>query len=295
MQTKRTIFGNKGLPYLLLLPQLAITAIFFFWPAGQAIWQSFLRQDAFGFSTTFVGLANYAALLDDPSYLNSLGVTAVFAISVTVSAIVIALVLAVAANAVIRSQQTYTTLLVWPYAVAPAVAGVMWWFIFNPTIGIIPYLLSMMGYRWNHGLSGTDAMILVVIAAAWKQVSYNFLFFLAGLHAIPRSLIEAAAIDGAGPVKRFFTVVLPLLSPTTFFLVVVNVVYAMFETFAVIHATTEGGPAQATNILVYKVFEDGFIALDLGSSAAQSVVLMAIVIVLTVIQFRYVERRVEYA
>lgn len=294
MQTKRTIFGNKGLPYLLLLPQIAITAIFFFWPAGQAIWQSFLREDAFGFSTTFVGLANYAALFNDPNYLNSLIVTAVFAISVTVSAIVIALVLAVAANSVIRSQQVYTTLLVWPYAVAPAVAGVMWWFIFNPTIGIMPYLLSVMGYRWNHGLSGTDAMILVVIAATWKQISYNFLFFLAGLHAIPRSLVEAAAIDGAGPVKRFFTIVLPLLSPTTFFLVVVNVVYSMFETFAVIHATTEGGPAQATNILVYKVFEDGFIALNLGSSAAQSVVLMAIVIVLTVIQFRYVERRVEY-
>jgi sn-glycerol 3-phosphate transport system permease protein len=194
----------------------------------------------------------------------------------------------------LRSSQFYTTLLVWPYAVAPAVAGILWWFLFNPTIGILPYLLDMVGYDWNHGLARADAMILVIVAASWKQISYNFLFFVAGLKAIPHSLIEAAAIDGAGPFKRFFTIVFPLLSPTTFFLLVVNIVYAMFDTFAVIDATTEGGPAQSTNILVYKVFQDGFIGLNLGSSAAQSVVLMAIVIALTFIQFRWIERKVQY-
>ncbi|MHB0951053.1 MAG: sn-glycerol-3-phosphate ABC transporter permease UgpA [Allorhizobium sp.] len=294
MQTKRVIFNNRLLPYLLLLPQMAVTVVFFLWPAGQAFRQSFLREDAFGFKTTFVGLANYTELFHDPRYLNSLSVTVVFSISVAVLSIGLSLLLAVAADRMVRSAQFYTTLLVWPYAVAPAIAGTLWWFMFNPTIGILPYILEGLNYDWNHGLSGTDAMILVVLAATWKQISYNFLFFLAGLQAIPQSLREAAAIDGAGPAKRFFTIVFPLLSPTTFFLVVVNIVYAMFDTFAVIHATTEGGPAQATNILVYKVFEDGFIGLNLGSSAAQSVVLMAIVVVLTVIQFRWIERRVEY-
>jgi sn-glycerol 3-phosphate transport system permease protein len=294
MQTKRTVFSGKALPYALLFPQLAVTAVFFLWPAAQAFRQSFLREDAFGFSTQFVWFDNYERLFGNASYLNSMSVTAVFAISVAILSIVVALALAVAANAMIRSQQTYSTLIIWPYAVAPAVAGVLWWFMFNPTIGILSYLLDVFGYDWNHGLDGTDAMILVVLASSWKQISYNFLFFLAGLHAIPRSMTEAAAIDGAGPVKRFFTITLPLLSPTTFFLVVVNVVYAMFDTFAVIHATTEGGPNQATNILVYKVFDDGFIGLNLGSSAAQSVILMAIVTVFTFIQFRYIERRVEY-
>jgi sn-glycerol 3-phosphate transport system permease protein len=294
MQSKRTVFSNRALPYMLLAPQLAVTGIFFLWPAAQAFRQSFLREDAFGFSTQFVWFDNYTRLFQSASYLNSMAVTAVFATSVAVLSIVIALALAVAANGMIRSQQTYSTLIIWPYAVAPAVAGVMWWFMFNPTIGILSYLMRQTGYNWNHGLDGTDAMILVVIASSWKQISYNFLFFLAGLHAIPRSLTEAAAIDGAGPIKRFFTITLPLLSPTTFFLVVVNVVYAMFDTFAVIHATTEGGPNQATNILVYKVFDDGFIGLNLGSSAAQSVILMAIVTVFTFIQFRYIERRVEY-
>ncbi len=294
MQTKRTVFGNRVLPYFLLLPQLAITIIFFLWPAAQAIRQSFLREDAFGLKTSFVWIENYMRLLQDPNYLNSLSVTAVFAIGVTALSMSTALLLAVAVDRMLRSAQAYTTLLVWPYAVAPAVAGVMWWFIFNPTIGIMPYLLEQIGYNWNHSLQAQDAMILVVIASAWKQISYNFLFFVAGLQSIPSSLSEAAAIDGAGPVKRFFTIVFPLLSPTTFFLMVVNIVYAMFETFGVIHATTEGGPAQATTTLVYKVYEDGFIGLNLGSSAAQSVVLMAIVITLTVIQFRWIERRVEY-
>lgn len=294
MQTKRTLFRSRWLPYLLILPQVAITMVFFIWPAAQAIWQSFLQQGAFGLTSHFVWFSNYVKLFADPLYHNSLRVTVVFAAGVAILSLVSALLLAIAVDRTIRSARVYTTLLVWPYAVAPAVAGIMWWFLFNPTIGILPYLLAMIGYDWNHTLSGTDAMILVIIASAWKQISYNFLFFVAGLQAIPRSLIEAAAIDGAGPVKRFLTIVFPLLSPTTFFLLVMNIVYAMFETFAVVHATTQGGPAGATDILVYKVFYDGFIGLRIGSSATQSVVLMAIVIVLTVIQFRWIERRVQY-
>lgn len=294
MTTKRATFSHRFLPYLLLLPQLAVTAIFFLWPAGQAVLQSFQREDAFGLRTTFVGLANYRALFSDPSYINSLHVTLVFAISVTALSLGLALILALAVDRMIRSARVYTTLMVWPYAVAPAIAGVMWWFMFNPTIGIFPYLLAQLGYHWDHSLNGTDAMILVIIAGTWKQISYNFLFFVAGLQAIPASLREAAAIDGAGPVKRFWSITLPMLSPTTFFLMVVNVVYAMFDTFSLIHATTQGGPAGATDILVYKVYNDGFIGLNLGSSAAQSVVLMAIVIALTVVQFRWIERRVQY-
>lgn len=295
MQTKRTIFGNKGLPYLLLAPQLIITGIFFLWPAAQAVRQSFLREDAFGISSTFVGMSNYTRLFDNAEYLDAMKVTVIFSISTVLLALGVSLVLALAVDRMIRSGRAYTTLLVWPYAVAPAVAGILWWFIFNPTIGIMPYILeNVFGYDWNHSLTPEDAMILVVIAAAWKQISYNFLFFVAGLQSIPRSLREAAAIDGAGPLKRFWTITLPLLSPTTFFLLVVNIVYTLFETFAVIDATTEGGPAQATTILVYKVFRDGFVGLNFGSSAAQSVILMGLVIVLTVIQFRFVERRVNY-
>ena len=294
MQTRRTIFPDRLLPYALLLPQLAVTAVFFLWPAGQAFWQSFLKEDAFGLKTTFVWLENYLKLARDPHYLNSLGATAIFAISTAALSIGLALILALAVDRMIRSARLYTTFIVWPYAVAPAIAGILWWFMFNPTIGILPYLLDRLGYDWNHSLNRTDAMILVVVAASWKQISYNFLFFLAGLQSIPQSLKEAAAIDGAGPIKRFWTIVFPLLSPTSFFLLVVNIVYAMFDTFGVIHATTEGGPAQSTNILVYNVFEDGFLNLNLGSSAAQSVVLMLIVVTLTVIQFRYVERRVQY-
>ncbi len=294
MQTKRVIFTSRWLPYALLAPQVAATLVFFIWPAAQALYQSVLRQDAFGFRTTFVGLGNFRRLLADPLYLNSLQATGLFAVSVTVLSMGLALLLAVMVNRLLRAQNVYTAFLVWPYAVAPAVAGVLWWFIFNPAIGIVPYVLDIVGYDWNHRSSSRDAMILIVIAAAWKQVSYNFIFFLAGLQSIPQSLIEAAAIDGAGRAKRFWTVVFPLLSPVTFFLLVVNIVYAMFDTFGIVHATTEGGPAQATNILVYKVYRDGFVGLNLGSSAAQSVILMAIVIVLTVVQFRFIERRVNY-
>ncbi len=291
---KRAIFRNQLLPWLLLAPQLAVTFVFFLWPAAQAGWQSFLREDAFGLKSTFIGFENYQRLFADPHYLNSISVTVVFSVSVAVLAMAMALMLALAVDRMIKSAQAYTTLLVWPYAVAPAIAGLLWWFIFNPTIGLVPYALDVIGIQWNHSLNGTQSMILVIIAAAWKQISYNFLFFVAGLQAIPASMREAAAIDGAGPVRRLFSITLPLLAPTSFFLLVVNTVYALFDTFPVIDATTEGGPAQATNILVYKVYVDGFLGLNLGSSAAQSVVLMAVVIVLTVVQFRYIERRVEY-
>lgn len=292
---KRVVFRNPWLPWLLIAPQLLITLVFFIWPASQAILQSLYIEDAFGLSFRFVWFDNFKALFQDPGYLHSFKVTLVFSASVTLLSLSSALLLAVMADRVIKGATGYKTLLIWPYAVAPAVAGVLWTFMLNPTIGIIAYGLDGLGFEWNHFLNGTHAMILVVIAAAWKQVSYNFLFFLAGLQAIPKSLVEAAAIDGAGPGKRFWTIIFPLLSPTTFFLIVVNVVYAFFETFAIIHAVTSGGPARATEILVFKVYKDGFEGLDLGGSAAQSVVLMAIVIALTVVQFRYVERRVEYS
>jgi sn-glycerol 3-phosphate transport system permease protein len=291
---KRVIFRHRWLPYLLLAPQLAITLVFFIWPASQALWQSMLVQDAFGLSVRFVWFDNFNHLFNSREYLNSIRVTALFSIGVTLLGLTVALLLAAVADHVIKGALAYKTLLIWPYAVAPAIAGVLWLFLFNPSVGIVAWWLRGVGITWNHQLDGNQAMLLVILAAAWKQISYNFLFFLAGMQAIPRSLIEAAAIDCAGPVKRFFTIVFPLLSPTTFFLLVVNIVYAFFDTFGIIHAVTRGGPAQATNIMVYKVFSDGFIGLNLGSSAAQSVILMAIVITLTVIQFRFIERRVQY-
>ncbi len=294
MQHKRVIFQGRALPYFLVLPQLAITLVFFIWPAVHALYQAVLLEDQFGTSSQFVWFENFEDLFADPGYLNSFETTIVFSLGVTLLSMGSALILAAMADRVIRGSTAYKTLLIWPYAVAPAVAGVLWWFMFNPSIGVLAYALRQLGYDWNHYLSGGDAMTLVIIAASWKQVSYNFLFFLAGLQAIPKSLIEAAAIDGAGPVKRFWTIIFPLLSPTTFFLLVVNVVYAFFDTFGIIHATTSGGPAQATNILVYKVYNDGFNGGDLGGSAAQSVILMIIVVALTVVQFRYIERRVEY-
>ncbi len=290
---KRVRFRSAWLPWVLLAPQLAVIGIFFFWPAAQALLQSVQIQDAFGATREFVGLENFRQLFADETYIDSFKTTAVFSISVAGFGITIALVLAVFADRVIRGAG-YKTLLVWPYAVAPAVAGVLWLFMFAPSIGIIPFALREVGYDWNHLLNGDQAMALIVMAAVWKQISYNFLFFLAGLQAIPKSLIEAAAIDGAGPWRRFWTIVFPLLSPVTFFLLVINIVYAFFETFAIIDASTQGGPGKDTAILVYKVYYDGFKGLDLGSSAAQSVVLMAIVIALTVVQFRYVEKKVQY-
>jgi sn-glycerol 3-phosphate transport system permease protein len=291
---KRVVFRSAWLPYALVAPQIAVTIVFFFWPAVQAGWYSFQLQDAFGERTQFVGLANFAALLKDENYLYSFKVTALFSALVAGAGLAISLLLATMANRVIRGALAYRTLLIWPYAVASAVAGVLWLFLFAPSIGIITFALRSLGIQWDWVLQGDQALLLVVIAATWKQISYNFLFFLAGLQSIPRSLIEAAAIDGAGPARRFWTIVFPLLSPTAFFLLVVNIVYAFFDTFGVIDATTQGGPAGATQILVYKVYYDGVKAADLGGSSAQSVILMAIVVALTVVQFRYVERRVQY-
>ncbi|MEK1852762.1 MAG: sn-glycerol-3-phosphate ABC transporter permease UgpA [Phyllobacterium sp.] len=290
----RVTFPNKLLPYLLLAPQLAITAIFFYWPASQAIYQSVLREDPFGLSTQFVGLGNFKRVISDPNYVNSLQVTVIFSIATALIAMALALLLAVMADKVIRGKGIYRTLMIWPYAVAPAIAGMLWLFLFNPSMGTLAYLVRSAGYNWDPLLNGDQAMVLVVSAAAWKQISYNFLFFVAGLQSIPKSLIEAAAIDGAGETKRFWTIVFPLLAPTTFFLLVVNTVYAFFDTFGIIHAVTGGGPGKATETLVYKVYNDGFVNLILGDSAAQSVILMIIVIGLTAIQFRYVERKVHY-
>jgi sn-glycerol 3-phosphate transport system permease protein len=291
---KRVIFGDKGLPYLLLAPQLAITFVFFFWPAGQAIWFSFLRQDAFGIRTTFVGLENFVALFQDPLYLASAWNTAVFSFWVTLISMAVALALAVLADRNIRGAGVYKTLLIWPYAIAPAVAAVLWIFIFHPQVGLLGRFLRDIGVGWDYKLNGGQAMLVVVAASAWNQIPYNFLFFLAGLQSIPRSVLEAAAIDGAGPQRRFWTVIFPLLSPTTFFLLVVNIVFAFFGTFGVIDALTKGGPAKATETLIYKAYIDGRVNLDLGSSSAQSVVLMLAVILLTAIQFRYIERKVHY-
>ena len=291
---KRVRFKSWWLPWVLVAPQLAVILVFFFWPAGQALYQSVLQSDAFGTSVEFVGLENFRRLWADETYLASFKTTAVFSALVAFFGLSVALLLAVVADRVVRAGAVYKTLLIWPYAVAPAVAGVLWLFMFAPSIGIVSYWLREGGLDWNHLLNGDHAMTLIVMAAVWKQISYNFLFFLAGLQSIPKSLIEAAAIDGAGPWRRFFTVQFPLLSPTTFFLLVINVVYAFFDTFAIVDAATEGGPGKDTAILVYKVYYDGFKALDLGGSAAQSVVLMVIVVLLTVLQFRYVERRVNY-
>ena len=291
---KRARFRSRWLPYALIAPQLAITIVFFFLPASQALFQSLLVQDAFGTSTQFVWFENFQVLFHDEDYLRSFRVTAVFSVLVAALGLSVSLVLAVFADRVMRGANIYKTLLIWPYAVAPAIAAILWLFLFNPTLGVVAHWLKGLGIPWDPLLDGKDALIMVVIAAVWKQVSYNFLFFLAGLQSIPKSLIEAAAIDGAGPVRRFATIVFPLLSPTTFFLLVVNIVYAFFDTFAIIDAATGGGPSQATQILVYKVYADGFKGLDLGGSAAQSVVLMAIVIALTFVQFRYVERKVQY-
>ncbi len=291
---KRVLFKSSWLPWVLLAPQLAVISIFFFWPAAQAMLQSFQLQDAFGLSTQWVGLDNFKALFDDPAYLNSFKITAFFSLLVAGLGIGLSLLLAVFADRIIRGALFYKTVLIVPYAVAPAVAGVLWLFMFSPTLGVVAYGLRAFGVDWNYLVNSNHAVALIVMAAVWKQLSYNFLFFLAGLQSIPKSLIEAAAIDGARPWRRFRTIQFPLLSPTTFFLLVINIVYAFFDTFSIIDATTQGGPGRDTMILVYKVYNDGFKNGDLGGSAAQSVVLMAIVIALTVVQFRYVEKKVQY-
>lgn len=292
---KRVRFDSAWLPWVLLTPQVIIIAVFFFWPAAQAVLQSLQVQDSFGLSTEWAGLANFTQLFGDAAYLESFKVTALFSVLVAVLGIALSLMLAVFADRIIKGALLYKTMLIVPYAVAPAVAGVLWVFMFSPSIGVVAYGLSkFFGFEWNHLLNSTHAMSLVVAAAVWKQISYNFLFFLAGLQSIPKSLIEAAAIDGAGPWRRFWTIQFPLLTPTTFFLLVINIVYAFFDTFAIIDATTQGGPGRDTVIMVYKVYQDGVKGGDIGGSAAQSVVLMLIVVSLTVLQFRYVEKKVNY-
>lgn len=291
---KRVVFKGWLLPLLLISPQLIITAVFFFWPAGQAVYQSAFIPDPFGLKSRFVGWGNFEYLFGDPYYLASFKTTAIFSTLVTVVSMGIALWLAVMADRIVKGSSAYRTLLIWPYAVAPAIAGVLWMFMFNGNVGLLDWYLAQAGYDWNHVLNQGEAMGLVVVASAWGRISYNFLFFLAGLQAIPRSVIEAAAIDGAHFWRRFWTIVFPLLSPTTFFLLVVNIVYAFFETFGVIHTITSGGPQQATTTLVYKVYADGFVGQDLGSSAAQSVVLLVVVGLMTVVQFKFIERRVHY-
>jgi len=291
---KRVTFNEKTLPYLLVLPQIVVTIVFFFWPSWQAIYQSVLLEDAFGGNTRFVWFDNFAHLFRDPAYYRSAMITAVFSLLVAGLGLSISLLLAVMADRIVRGATAYKAFLVWPYAVAPAVAGVLWGFLFNPAVGIVAWTLRIFGYEFNYVLNGGQALALIVFAAVWSQISYNFLFFLAGLQSIPKSLIEAAAIDGAGPGRRFWTIIFPLLSPTGFFLLVVNVIYAFFGTFGVVDGLTKGGPAKATEILVFKVYNDGFRGQDLGGSAAQSVILMAIVILLTVVQFRFIERKVHY-
>jgi sn-glycerol 3-phosphate transport system permease protein len=291
---KRAFFRSAWLPWVLMAPQVVVIALFFFWPAAQALLQSVQQSDAFGTSVDWVGLDNFRNLWNDETYLASFYTTAIFSTWVAVLGISLSLLLAVFADRVVKGALAYKTLLIWPYAVAPAVAGVLWLFMFAPSVGVVSYWLRALGIDWNHLLNGTHAMTLVVMAAVWKQISYNFLFFLAGLQSIPKSLIEAAAIDGARPWRRFWTMVFPLLSPTTFFLLVINIVYAFFDTFAIIDAATQGGPGKDTAILVYKVYFDGFKAMDINGSAAQSVVLMVIVVVLTVVQFRFVEKKVNY-
>jgi sn-glycerol 3-phosphate transport system permease protein len=290
MQQEGIVFRDKLLPYLLLFPQMVVIVIFFFWPAAQALVQSMFMQDAFGLSLQFVWFENFEILFKDPDYLRSIQTSAVFGSMVTVGSLAISLGLAAAAIKVRRHALFYTTMIIWPYAVAPIVAGVLWMFLFNPSIGVITWVITRMGVDWNYLLKGGQAMFLVVVAAVWRQVPYNFLFFLAGMQNIPEALLEAAAIDGVKPLRRFWSVVFPLLTPITFYLLVMNIVYAFFDTFAIIDQVTQGGPDQATTTMMYKSFKDGFQVLNLGSSSAQSVILMLIVIVLTVIQFRFIER-----
>jgi sn-glycerol 3-phosphate transport system permease protein len=291
---KRVTFNERWLPYLLVAPQIVITLVFFFWPSGQAIWQSVISEDAFGGNTKFVWFDNFTHLFSDPNYFAAARLTLVFSFLVASLGLAISLLLAVMADRIIRGASIYKTILVWPYAVAPAVVGVLFGFLFNPSVGVVAWGLAAIGIEFNYVINGNQALLLVVFAAVWNQVSYNFLFFLAGLQSIPKSLIEAAAIDGAGPGKRFWDIAFPLLSPTGFFLLVINIIYAFFGTFGIIGSLTQGGPGQATNILIWKVYNDGFRGQDLGGSSAQSVILMIMVIALTFVQFRFIERRVHY-
>ena len=287
--------GERRLrPYLMFIwPALIVSSALIVFPWIFTIWMS-LQDWHIGSASKFVWFDNFLQLFGDPAYYASVRVTVVFSALVASIGLALSLLLAVMADRVIRGATVYKTFLIWPYAVAPAVAGVLWGFLFNPSVGVVSWMLQGLGIEFNYVSNGNQALLLVVIAAVWNQLSYNFLFFLAGLQSIPKSLIEAAAIDGAGPVRRFWDIMFPLLSPTGFFLLVINILYAFFGTFGVIDALTRGGPGQATNILVYKVYNDGFRGQDLGGSSAQSVILMIVVIVLTFVQFRFIERRVHY-
>jgi len=292
---KRSIFSNKYLPYLLILPQVLVTLTFFYWPAFQGLLQSLMLSDPFGLHTRFVWFDNFIELFRDPLYLRSIAITLTFSAATAFVSITTGLFLATMANRALHFTAITRTLLIWPYAVAPAISGILWLFLLHPSYGIVSLALKRwFGLDWNPVLNGTDALIMVIMASAWKEISYNFVFFMAGLQSVPHSLIEAAAMDGASPLRRFRSIVLPMLSPTLFFVTVMNIIYTFFETFGVIHTVTQGGPGGATNILVYKVYQDGFIGLNLGSSAAQSIVLMTIIILITVLQFKYVERKVQY-
>ncbi len=283
------------MPYLLILPQVLITLTFFYWPALQGLIQSFHLSDPFGLQSRFVWFYNYIELFTDPLYLKSIFITIVFSISVASVSLGLGLFLATMANRALKAKPLVRTMLIWPYAVAPAISGIMWLFLLHPSYGVVALgIKRWLGINWNPVLNGADAMAMITMAAAWKQISYNFVFFVAGLQAIPKSLIEAAAIDGASPLRRFWTITFPLLSPTFFFLSVMNIIYSFFETFGVIHTVTQGGPGGSTNILVYKVYQDGFVGLNLGSSSAQSVVLMSLIIFITFLQFRFVEKKVQY-
>ncbi|HFD6681296.1 TPA: sn-glycerol-3-phosphate ABC transporter permease UgpA [Providencia alcalifaciens] len=294
MSSSRPVFRSRWLPYALVLPQLIITVIFFILPAGQALWYSLQSIDPFGLSSEFVGLENFTQLFSDSYYVDSFYTTMIFSAWVAGSGLVVSLFFAALVDYVVRGSRFYQTLMLLPYAVAPAVAAVLWMFLFSPGRGLITYGLEAIGYDWNHAQNSGQAMFLVVLASVWKQISYNFLFFFAALQSIPKSLMEAAAIDGAGPIRRFFKISLPLITPVSFFLLVVNLVYAFFDTFPVIDAATGGGPVQATTTLIYKIYREGFSGLDLSSSAAQSVILMGLVVILTVVQFRFIERKVRY-
>ena len=292
---KRSFFKSKYLPYLLILPQMVVTLTFFYWPAVQGLFQSFLLSDPFGQKSTFVWFYNYIELFTDPLYLKSIFTTFVFSLAVAFVSLSMGLFIASMANRALQAKALIRTMLIWPYAVAPAISGILWLFLLHPSYGIVALgIKKWIGIDWNPVLYGSDAMVMIVMASAWKQISYNFVFFMEGMQAIPKSLIEAAAIDGASPFKRFWFISFPLLSPTFFFLTVMNIIYSFFETFGIIHTITQGGPGGSTNILVYKVYQDGFVGLNLGSSAAQSVVLMSLIIVITFLQFRFVEKKVQY-
>lgn len=291
---KKVFFKTRTMPYLFLLPQVLVTLLFFVWPALQAFKQSFFLEDSFGLHRHFAGLLNFKELLHSPDYLHSLSMTIIFSLLVTLVAMSGGLFFAVLANRVLVGRKLYQLLLLWPYAVAPAIAGILMRFLFNPAVGVLPYWLSAWGIHWNYLIYPKQALFLVIIAAAWQQLSYNFIFYLANLQNVPSSLMEAALLDGASSWQRFWHIVFPLLSPTTFFLFIINLLYAFFDTFAIIQIVTQGGPANATQTLVYKVYQDGFMGLDFPSSAAQSVILMVIITVLTMFQFRYLERRVHY-